>query len=70
MPDPIAEALTPARRVKALRLRLGLTQTGMTESFGIPRRTIQEWEAGRRVPPEYVLRMLEALAGLPAPPSP
>lgn len=70
MPDPIAEALTPARRVKALRLRLGLTQTGMTERFGIPRRTIQEWEAGRRIPPEYVLRMLEALAGQPAPPSP
>lgn len=62
MPDPIAESLTPARRAKALRLRLGLTQTGMTERFGIPRRTIQEWEAGRRVPPEYVLRMLEALA--------
>ena len=62
MADPIAEALTPARRVKALRLRLGLTQAAMTERFGVPRRTIQNWEAGVSSPPPYVLRMLEELA--------
>ena len=53
---------TAARRVKALRTRLGLTQRGMEARYGIPYRTIQNWEAGVSSPPPYVLRMLEALA--------
>lgn len=56
------EDITTARRVKALRTRLGLTQRGMEERYGIPYRTIQNWEAGVRVPPPYDLRMLEELA--------
>lgn len=56
------EDISSAQRVKALRTRLGLTQRGMEERYGIPYRTIQDWEASKRRPPEYVLRMLEALA--------
>ena len=59
MTDP--EALTPAQRVKALRTRLGLTQRGMEEHYGIPRPTIQSWEIGTRTPPEYAIRLLEAI---------
>ena len=61
MTDHIAEDISPAQRVKALRTRLGLTQRGMEERYGIPYRTIQNWEAGVSSPPPYVLRMLEAL---------
>lgn len=53
-----------AQRVRELRARLGLSQAAMYEVYHIPRRTVQDWEAGRREPPEYVLYMLEELAAL------
>lgn len=28
------------------------------QKFGIPLRTMEEWETGRRIPPEYIPRML------------
>ena len=36
----------------------GLSQTALAKRFGIPLRTIQNWHAGVRVPPEYVVRMM------------
>ena len=30
-----------------------------SEHFGIPVRTIEEWEAGRRTPPDYLPRLIE-----------
>lgn len=53
-----------AQRVRELRARLGLSQAGMYEVYAIPRRTIQDWEAGRREPPEYVVRMLEVIVAM------
>lgn len=29
------------------------------EHFGIPLRTVEEWEAGRRKPPEYIPRLIK-----------
>jgi DNA-binding transcriptional regulator YiaG len=48
-------------RIKELRKQTNLTQTQFGELFGIPMRTIQEWEGGSRKPPEYVINMIEEL---------
>ena len=48
-------------RIKELRKQTNLTQTQFGELFGIPMRTIQEWEGGSHKPPEYVINMIEEL---------
>ena len=42
----------------------GLTQTALAKRFGIPLRTVQDWHAGRRVPPDYVVNMMQELLEL------
>ena len=42
----------------------GLKQTELAKKFGIPLRTIQDWYAGRRVPPSYVVDMMVRLLDL------
>lgn len=53
-------------RIKEARLNAGLTQQRMSEVFEIPKRTIENWEAGTRKPPVYVekliIRELERIA--------
>lgn len=52
--------------IKEARLNAGLTQQRMSEVFEIPKRTIENWEAGKRNPPAYVekliIRELERIA--------
>ena len=45
--------------VKEIRAITGLSQARFGEKYEIPLRTIQDWEAGVRKPPVYVLKMLE-----------
>lgn len=40
------------------RLTAKLTQQEMSELMQIPKRTIEEWESGRRTPPPYVKRLV------------
>ena len=47
--------------MKEFRLSTGLTQREFAEHFEIPVRTIQEWEQGRRKPPEYLLKLLKRI---------
>lgn len=48
--------------VKAARKSAGLTQAKMNQLMKVPMRTIQSWEAGDRIPPEYVqILVLEKL---------
>lgn len=47
-------------KIKEARLKANLTQDGMAEKLSIPIRTIQDWEAGRRTPPEYVEKLVIA----------
>lgn len=47
-------------KIREARIAAGLTQDAMAEKLGIPKRTIQDWEAGRRIPPEYVERLVVA----------
>lgn len=45
--------------IKELRKLTGLSQTAFGEKYDIPMRTIQNWEKGVRIPPTYVLKLLE-----------
>ena len=60
-----AEEMIFADQIKTARLAAGLTQAALAEVTGIPNRTIQDWEAGKRTPPEWTQRLvLKELAGL------
>ena len=45
-------------RLKELRKELGLSQAKFAERFGIPLRTLQDWEYGRREVRSYIVNML------------
>lgn len=45
-------------KLKEIRATLGLNRKAFSEYIGIPLRNLEEWEAGRRKMPEYLLRML------------
>lgn len=45
-------------KVRELRESTGMNRREFSEYFGIPYRTIQDWELGQRKLPEYVLRMM------------
>ena len=45
-------------RLKKARSAAGLSQKKMADLTLIPARTIEEWEAGRRIPPHYVQRFV------------
>ena len=52
------------RRLKLLRVKLGLTQMNASQLTGIPIDTWRSWESGRRKPPKYVETMLALLPEL------
>ena len=39
--------------IRDARRLAGLSQQGVTDALGIPRRTLQDWESGRRTPPGW-----------------
>ena len=45
-------------RIKELRKKTGLSQSKFSAKFGIPVRTLQQWEQGVSAPPEYLVRMM------------
>lgn len=47
--------------IKSLCEQYGLTQTELSLRFGIPIRTVQDWHAGRRTPPTYVVNMISVM---------
>ena len=52
--------------IKEARQAAGLTQQGVTNVLGIPKRTLQDWESGKRTPPGWaealVVEKLEKIA--------
>lgn len=52
--------------IKEARQAAGLSQQGVTDTLGIPRRTLQDWETGKRTPPGWaealVVEKLERIA--------
>ena len=47
-----------AKKIRELRESIGLTRKEFSEHIGIPVRTLEDWEAGRRTPPEYIPRLI------------
>lgn len=39
--------------IKEARQLAGLTQQGVTDLLKIPKRTLQDWESGKRTPPGW-----------------
>lgn len=50
--------------IKQLRAITELTQKDFATKFNIPLRTLQNWEAGHRVPPPYVIAMINRIIAL------
>ena len=44
--------------VRKLRDSMGMNRKKFCDYYGIPYRTVQDWEAGKRKMPSYVLRMM------------
>ena len=47
-----------SKKIKELRKKTGLSQSKFSAKFGIPVRTLQQWEQGISAPPEYLIRMM------------
>ena len=47
-----------AKTIKELRESTEMSRKEFSEHMGIPVRTLEDWEAGRRTPPDYVPRLL------------
>jgi DNA-binding transcriptional regulator YiaG len=52
------EALDIAKTIKELRESTGMTRNEFSKHTGIPVRTLEDWEAARRTPPEYIPRLI------------
>ena len=48
-----------SEKIRTLRAETGLNRKQFAEHFQIPLRTVEEWEAGRRKPPEYIPRLIK-----------
>ena len=47
-----------AKRITELRESVGENRKEFSRRTGIPVRTLEDWEAGRRTPPEYIPRLI------------
>lgn len=45
--------------IKEIRLISGLSQQAFSDKYKIPKRSIENWESGKRTPPEYVISLLQ-----------
>lgn len=45
--------------IREMRTNLGITQSEFAARYGIPFRTVQNWETGLRMPPQYIVSLLE-----------
>lgn len=44
--------------IKEIRSTFGLTQQALADFFGIPKRTIENWEGGQNICSEYLISMM------------
>ena len=54
----------PDITIKELRARSGMSQAQFAARFQIPVRTLQDWEQEHRVPPGYVVVMIQRIMEL------
>lgn len=58
MNDRKEELKEQIEKLKRLREISDMNRTEFSVYMGIPRRTLEDWEGGRRKAPDYVLRLL------------
>lgn len=46
------------KTLKDLRAEKGMNRTQFSKYMGIPLRNLEEWESGRRLMPDYLLRLI------------
>ena len=47
-----------ATKLTTIRSAAGWSRPKMVDRVGVPLRTIEDWEAGKRTPPEYVQKLV------------
>ena len=47
-----------AVEIRKIRESVKMSRKAFSEHTGIPVRTLEDWEAGRRKPPEYIPRLI------------
>ena len=50
--------MSRGKEVKELREKMEMNRREFSDYYGIPYRTIQDWEAEKRELPEYLLRLM------------
>ena len=58
MGDKKEELKSQIDMMKKLRQEAGMNRREFSEYMDIPLRTLEEWEAGRRKMPDYLLRLI------------
>lgn len=51
--------MSKGKEIKELREQMGMNRVEFCEYFGIPYRTVQDWEADKRDLPDYVLNLMK-----------
>lgn len=54
--------LLPDIDVRSLRLRMGLTRLGFSQTFGLNETAVREWEVGRRRPDQAARVLIAVIA--------
>lgn len=47
-----------AEKLKTMRTEAGWTRPKVVERVGVPLRTLEDWEASKRTPPDYVQHLV------------
>jgi DNA-binding transcriptional regulator YiaG len=61
MPPTTPDELALVQRIRALRARLGETTAAFGARFHRSRRTVEDWEQGRKMPDPLVVALIEQL---------
>lgn len=60
----MAQEMFMAQEFKELRKSTGLSQSKFANYFGIPKKSIQNWEINATTPPPYILGMMRRILEL------
>ena len=53
------DLMSRGKEVKELREKMGMNRREFSDYYGIPYRTVQDWEAEKRELPEYLLHLMK-----------
>ena len=53
------DLMSRGKELKELREKMGMNRREFSDYYGIPYRTVQDWEAEKRELPEYLLRLMK-----------